>query len=125
MIINNKMVSLTKAATMLGTSEQEVLRLSQYGYLEQGKPEGGKTRIIVSSLEKYASRSGIALQEAPAPVVARSGNFTIGGTMTKLGLKTEAAVHKLIQTGKLKADFEGGAYVINAQSLHDYVTGRC
>jgi hypothetical protein len=125
MIINSKTVSLTEAARMLGLSEQKILQLSQHGYLEQSKPENGKTRIIVSSLEKYASRSGIALQKAPTPVVARSGNFTISETMTKLGLKTEAAVHKLIQAGQLKAGFEGKTYVVNAQSLHDYVTGRC
>ncbi|MBD0383283.1 helix-turn-helix domain-containing protein [Paenibacillus sedimenti] len=125
MIINSKTVSLTEAAAMLGMSEQKILQLRQHGYLEQSKPENGKTRIIVSSLKKYASRSGKALQETLTPVVTRSGSLTIGETMTKLGLQTEAAVHKLIQAGKLKAGFEGGAYVVNAQSLHDYVTGRC
>ncbi|CAM3464238.1 hypothetical protein [Marinicrinis lubricantis] len=125
MIINSKTVSLAEAATMLGMTEQKVLQLSQHGYLEQSKPENGKIRIIVRSLERYASRSGIALQEAPTPVVVRSGNFTIAETMTKLGLHTEAAVHRLIQAGKLKAGFEGGTYFVHAQSLHDYVTGWC
>ncbi|MED4354598.1 hypothetical protein P9265_20185 [Schinkia azotoformans] len=125
MIINSKTVPLAEAATMLGMTEQKVLQLSQHGYLEQSKPENGKIRIIVRSLEKYASQSGIALQETPTPVVAHSGKFTIGETMTKLGLRTEAAVHKLIQVGKLKAGFEGGSYFVHAQSLHDYVTGRC
>ncbi|KZE67265.1 hypothetical protein AV545_23490 [Paenibacillus jamilae] len=125
MIINSKTVSLTEAATMLGKSEQEVLRLSQYGYLEQSKPESGKTRIIVNSLEKYARRSGIALQEAPTPSHNRLDSLSVQETMTKLGLQTESAVHRLIQAGRLKAGFEGGAYIVNAQSLHDYVTGRC
>ncbi|MNW57938.1 hypothetical protein D3C74_357760 [compost metagenome] len=125
MIINSKAVPLSEASIMLCKTESEILRLCQHGYLEQSKPEGGKTRIIVDSLRKYADRSGIPLQEAPAPVVTCSGSFTIGETMTKLGLQTEAAVHKLIQAGQLKAGFEGGAYVVNAQSLHDYVTGRC
>lgn len=125
MIINSKAISLSEAATRLNKTVQEVLRLAQHGYLEQSKSENGKTRIIVGSLEKFASRGGIALQEAPTPVVVRSGNFTIGETMTKLGLHTEAALHRLIQAGKLKAGFEGGAYVVNAQSLHEYVTGRC
>lgn len=114
MIINSKAVSLTEAATMLGKTESEVLRLCQHGYLEQAMSENGKTKIIVGSLEKFANRSGIALQEAPTPVIVRSGNFTIGETMTKLGLKTEAAVHRMIQAGQLKAGFEGGAYVVNA-----------
>ncbi|MEZ2658683.1 hypothetical protein [Aneurinibacillus aneurinilyticus] len=125
MIINSKAVSLTEAAKMLGMTEQKVLQLSHHGYLEQAKPENGKSRITVGSLERFASRSGIALQEAPTPVVVRSGNFTIGETMTKLGLQTEAAVHKLIQARKLKAGIEGGAYLVNAQSLHDYVSRRC
>lgn len=125
MIINSKTVTLAEAATMLGMTEQKVLQLSQHGYLEQSKPENGKTQIFVRSLEKYACRSGRVLQEAPTPVVARSGNFTIGETMNKLGFQTEAAVHRLIQARKLKAGFEGGAYVVNVQSLHDYVTGRC
>ncbi|NIK75009.1 hypothetical protein FHS15_000107 [Paenibacillus castaneae] len=90
MIINSKTVSLTEAATRLGMTEQKVLQLSHHGYLEQAKPENGKTRIIVGSLEKFASRSGIARQEAPKPVVVRSENFTIGETMTKLGLHTES-----------------------------------
>ncbi|AWB43417.1 hypothetical protein DCC85_03720 [Paenibacillus sp. CAA11] len=125
MIINHKAVSLTEAATMLNLNEQEVLRLSQHGYLEQSKPEDGKTRISLHSLERYAHRNAIALQEVPKPFVGLAGSFTIGEAMTKLGLKTEAMVHKLIQVGKLKAGFEGGAYVVNAQSLHNYVTGRC
>lgn len=86
MIINSKVVSVTEAATMLGKSEQEVLRLCQYGYLEQSKPEGGKTRINLSSLEKYASRSGIALQEAPKPSLKSSASLSFQDTMTKLGL---------------------------------------
>lgn len=45
MIINSKAVSITEAATMLGMTEQEVLGLSQHGYLEQSKPEDGKTRV--------------------------------------------------------------------------------
>lgn len=124
MIINSKSVLLSEASVMVGKTEREILRLCQHGYLEQSKPEGGKTLIIVDSLRKYADRSGISLQEAPTPVVTRSGSFTIDKTMTKLGLQTEAAVHKLIQAGKLEAGFEGGVYVVNAQSLHDYVTGR-
>ncbi|MNP34666.1 hypothetical protein D3C76_1279640 [compost metagenome] len=110
MIINSKAVSLTEAATMLGKSEQEVLRLSQYGYLEQSKPEGGKTRIILSSLEKYVSRSGIALEEALKPSLKRSESLTVQNVMTKtkLGLNTEAAVHRLIQAGKLKVQMEKG-----------------
>ncbi|WP_211748087.1 hypothetical protein [Paenibacillus sp. Marseille-Q4541] len=125
MIINSKAISLSEAATMLNKTEQEVLRLAQYGYLEQSKPENGKTQIILSSLQKYADRSGIDLQDAHSPVVTRSRNFIIGQTMTKLGLQSEVAVHKLIQAGQLQAGFEGGAYIVNTQSLHEYVTGRC
>ncbi|WP_405168932.1 hypothetical protein [Paenibacillus sp. FSL H3-0286] len=125
MIINSKAVSLTEATTMLGMTEREVLRLSQHGYLEQSKPEGGETRIIQSSLEKYAYRSGIVLQEASKTSVGRSGSLAIQEAMTKLGLRSEDTVHRLIQTGKLKAGLEGGTYVVYSQSLHDYVTGRC
>lgn len=44
MIINSKAISLTEAAIKLGKSEQEVLRLSQYGYwskanLRTARPE--------------------------------------------------------------------------------------
>lgn len=124
MIINSKAVSLSEAATMLGMTEHEVLGLSQHAYLEQCKPEDGKTRISLYSLERYAHRNGIALQEVSKPSVGRSGSLTLQETMTRLGLNTEAAVHLLIQAGKLSAGFEGGAYVINAQSLHDYVTER-
>lgn len=124
MIINSKAVSLTEAATMLGMTEREVLRLSQHGYLEQSKPEGGKTRIILSNLEKYASRSGIALQETPKPSVGRSGSFTLQETMTKLGLHTEAAIHRLIQVGKLKAQMEKCIYKVDAESVRSYVLGE-
>ncbi|OBY76513.1 hypothetical protein BBG47_26685 [Paenibacillus sp. KS1] len=123
MIINSKAVSLIEAATMLGMTEEEVLRLSQYGLLEQSKSEDGKTRVSLHSIERYAHRNGIALQEAPKPSVGRSGSLTIQDSLTKLGLHNEKEIHLLIQTGKLKAYFKGGAYVVDAQSLHDYVTG--
>ncbi|EAQ6393176.1 hypothetical protein C3513_26540, partial [Salmonella enterica] len=71
-------------------------------------------RIILSSLERYASRSGIALQEAPKPSQKRSESLTVQETMTKLELRTEAAVHRLIQAGKLEAQMEKG-----------YLQGRC
>lgn len=125
MIINSKAVSVTEAASILGKSAQEVLRLTQYVYLEQSKPEGGKTQVVLSSIEKYANRSGIALQEVPKPSLKRSESLSVQDTMTKLGLRSEDAVHLLIQEGKLKPGFERGAYVVDAQSLHDYVTGRC
>ncbi|MNW52867.1 Helix-turn-helix domain protein [compost metagenome] len=123
MIINSKAVSLPVAATMLGKSEQEVLRLSQYGYLEQSKPEGGKTRINLSSLEKYASRSGIDLQEVPQPSLKSSESLSVQDTMTKLGLRSEAAVHRLIQAGKLKAQMEKGIYKVDAGSVRNYILG--
>ncbi|MDF2649508.1 MAG: hypothetical protein K0Q73_5313 [Paenibacillus sp.] len=123
MIINSKAVSLTEATTKLGMSEQEVLRLSQHGYLEQSKPVGGKTRIILCSLEKYANRSGIALQEALKLSVERSESLTIQNAMTKLGLDTEAAVHRLIQAGKLKAQMEKGTYKVDAGSVRNYILG--
>lgn len=125
MIINGKAVSLYEAAAMLGITEQEVLALSQHDYLEQSKPVDGKTRVSLHSLERYAHRNDIALKEVPKPSVGRSGSFSVAETMTKLGLRAETAVHRLIQAGKLKAGFEGGEYVVNAQSLHDYVVGRC
>lgn len=121
MIINSKAVSLTIAAKMLGMTEKEVLRLAQYGYLEQSKPEGGKTRISIRSMDTYARRSGITLQEAPKPVITRSGNFTIGETMTKLGLQTEMAVHRLIQSGRLQAYMENGIYKVSADSVRNYI----
>ncbi|OME45396.1 hypothetical protein BSK59_32610 [Paenibacillus odorifer] len=123
MIINNKAVSLSEASIMLGKTESEVLRLSQYGYLEQSKPEGGKTRIILSSLQKYASRSGVALQEAPNPSLKHSESLSVQETMTKLGLRTEAAVHRLIQAGKLKAQMEKGTYKVDAGSVRTYILG--
>lgn len=122
MIINSKAVSLSEAAAMLGMTEQEVLRLSQ-GYLEQSKLENGKARISLNSIEKYAHRSGIILYEAPEPVVVRSESYTIGETMTKLSLATEAAVHRLIQSGRLQAYMEGGAYKVSSESLRNYVIG--
>lgn len=124
MIINSKVITLSEAATMLNQTEQEVLRLSQYGYLEQSKPDNGRTRISLKSLERYARRSGITLVEAFKPSIERLGNITVQETKERLGFETEAAVHRLIQTGKLKAGFEGGAYVVNSQSLHDYMTRR-
>ncbi|MBE1446155.1 hypothetical protein [Paenibacillus sp. OAS669] len=123
MIINSRAFSLTEAATKLGMTEQEVLRLSQYGYLEQSKPENGSTRIIQSSLEKYAARSGIALQEVRKPSVGRSESLTVQETMTKLGLLTEVAVHRLIQAGKLKAQMEKGIYKVDAGSVRNYILG--
>ncbi|MBY9077132.1 hypothetical protein KIH86_24650 [Paenibacillus sp. HN-1] len=123
MIINNKAVSVTEAASMLSKSAQEVLRLTQYGYVEQGNPEDGKTRIILSSLERYASRSGIALQEAPKPSQKRSESFTIQETMSKLGLRSEAAVHRLIQAGKLEAQMEKGIYKVDVGSVRNHILG--
>ncbi|HEY4389763.1 MAG TPA: hypothetical protein VGN02_00280 [Paenibacillus sp.] len=123
MIINSKAVSLTVAAKMLGMTEGEVLQLSQHGYFEQSKPENGKTRIILSSLERYASRSGIALQEAPKPSQKRSESLTVQETMTKLGLRTEAAVHRLIQAGKLEAQMEKGIYKVDAGSVRNHILG--
>lgn len=123
MIINSKAVSLTEDSTMLGKPEQEVLRLCQLGYLEQSKPEGGKTRIIVNSLKKYADRSGIALHDALNPSQKRSGSLTVQETMTKLGLRTEAAVHRLIQAGELKAQMENGIYKVDAGSMRNHIIG--
>lgn len=125
MIINNKAVSISEAATMLGMTEQEVLRLSQYGYLEQCKPEDGRTRISVNSLEKYARRSGLPLQEAPKPPVRRSGSLTVQETMERLGLQSESAVHRLIQSGRLEALMENGIYKVDAESVRNYVLGAC
>lgn len=68
MRVNSNVVSLSKAATMLNMVEQVALRLSQYGYLEQCKPEGGRTRISVNSIEKYAYRNQISLQKSPKPL---------------------------------------------------------
>jgi len=123
MIINNKAVSLSEAAAMLGRNEQEVLRLCQHGYLEQCKLENAKARISLSSIEKYALRNGKTLHEAPKPVVTRSGSFTIDETMTKLELATETAVHRLIQSGRLQAYMENGTYKISADSVRNYVLG--
>jgi len=123
MIINSKAVSLTEAATMLGKSAQEVLRLAQFGYLEQSKLEEGKTQIILSSLQKYADRSGITLQEAPKPSQKRSKSLTVQETMTRLGLRTEAAVHRLIQAGKLEAQMEKGIYKVDAGSVRNHILG--
>lgn len=125
MIINSKTISLSHAVEMLNMSEHEVLRLCQYGYLEQGKLDKGNIRINLNSIEKYAYRSGIALRSLPKHNIERSESFTIKETMNKLELKNEITVHKLIQSGKLKAEFKLGDYVINLQSIHDYVTGRC
>ncbi|KZE73922.1 hypothetical protein AV545_13585 [Paenibacillus jamilae] len=123
MIINSKTVSLFEATVLLGKSEQEVLQLSQYGYLEQSKPESGKTRINLSSLERYANRSGIALQEVRKPSLKISESLSVQDTMTKLGLRSEAAVHRLIQAGKLKAQMEKGIYKVDAGSVRNYILG--
>jgi len=57
MIINSNSVSLTEASELLVIPETEVLRLSQYGYLEQSKTLNGKTRIALHSIEKYPRRN--------------------------------------------------------------------
>ncbi|MED2257152.1 hypothetical protein ABEO98_23550 [Brevibacillus parabrevis] len=121
MIINSKAVSLSEAATMLGIAEQEVFRLCQYGYLEQSKPEDGKTRVNLQSIEKYAHRNGKALQETPKPSIGRTGSLTMQETMERLGLLTEAQVHQLIQACKLKAWMENGIYKVEAESVRNYV----
>ncbi|SDF85266.1 hypothetical protein SAMN04488542_11893 [Fontibacillus panacisegetis] len=123
MIINSKAVSLTEAATMLGMTEVEVLRLAQYGYLEQSKPEDGKTRVSLHSLERYAHRNGTALQEVPKPSVGLAGSFTVAETMTKLSLRTEVAVHRLMQAGKLSARMDKGTYKVDAGSVRNYILG--
>lgn len=124
MIINSNSVSLTEASEILGIPEHEVLRLSQYGYLEHSKTLNGKTRIALHSLEKYARRSKITLQY-PKSSIHRFDSCSIQEAMKKLGLTNEKELHKLIQAGRLKAYFKGEEYVINTQSLHDFVTGRC
>lgn len=123
MIINSNVVSLSEAAAMLNMAEQEVLRLSQFGYLEQCKPKGGRTRISVNSIEKYAYRNQIVLQKSPKPSIGHSGSLTVAETVAKLGLHTEAAVHRLIQSGLLQARMENGVYKVDAGSLRNYVLG--
>ncbi|WP_027093559.1 hypothetical protein [Cohnella thermotolerans] len=124
-IIDNRSVSLSEAANLIQMSEEEVFKLILYGYLEAARPIQGRMMVSLHSIEAYAQRNRITLQKAPISPIGRSGSLTVLETMTKLGLQTEAAVHRLIQAGKLKAGFEGGSYFVHAQSLHDYVTGRC
>lgn len=123
-IIDNRSVSLPEAAKLLQMSEEEVFKLTKYGYLQSARPLQGRTMVSLHSIEAYARRNQITLQEAPKPSVGRSGSLTVQETMTKLGLSNEKEIHLLIQAGKLKAGFEDGEYAINSQSLHDYVTGR-
>jgi hypothetical protein len=125
MIIDNRSVSLYEAAKLMQMSEEEIFKLTKWGFLQVTRPLQGRTMVSLHSIEAYARRNQITLHKAPKPSVGRSGSLTVQETMRKLGLNTEVEVHRLIQSGSLKAGFEGGAYAINAQSLHDYVTGRC
>lgn len=77
----------------------------------------------MSSLNKYAARSGIAHQEALKPSLKRLKSLSVQETMTKLGLRTEAAVHSLIQAGKLKAQMESSIYKVDAESVRNYILG--
>lgn len=47
----------------------------------------------------------------------------MGETVTKVGLDTEATVHRLIQSGLLQARMENGVYKVDAESLRNYVLG--
>lgn len=126
-IVDERYVSLAEAGKLMQLTEKDVFKLTIYGFLEvSSRPtRGGDTMVSLRSIETYALRNGIALQKAPKPSVGRSGILTVQQAMTKLGFNNERSLHLLIQSGKLKAHNEGGEYVVDAQSLHDYVTGRC
>ncbi|MNJ57009.1 Helix-turn-helix domain protein [compost metagenome] len=123
MIINNRSVSLYEAANIMQMSEEEVFKLTQYGYLQAARPIQGRTMVSLHSIDAYARRNQITLQEAPKLSVGRSGSLTVQNVMNKLGLETETAVHRLIQAGKLKAQMEKGIYKVDAGSVRDYVLG--
>lgn len=43
--------------------------------------------------------------------------------MIKLGLRTEADVHRLIQAGKLEAQMEKGIYKVDVGSVRNHILG--
>lgn len=122
-IIDNRSVSLPEAAKLLQMSIEEVFKLTQYGYLQSARPLQGRTMVSLHSIEAYARRNQITLQEALKPSLKRSESLSLQETMTKLGVRTEAAVHRLIQAGKLTAQMEKGIYKVDAGSVRDYVLG--
>lgn len=123
MIIDNRSVSLSEAAKIMKMSEEEVFKLTKYGYLQAARPIQGRTMVSLNSIEAYARRNQITLQEAPKPSVGRSGSLTVQETMERLGLRNEKECHVLIQAVKLKAHMENGIYKVDAESVRNYILG--
>jgi hypothetical protein len=125
MIIDSRGANLHEAAKMMGLSQREVLKLAQHGLLEQMKLHNGHIMISLRSIETYARRNGLQLRyEAAGRRNPRTESYTIKEAQTKLGLKDEASVHRLIQTNKLSARMEQGQYKVSGESLYRYITGE-
>lgn len=122
MSVDSKVLSLPEAATLLGKTERETLKLCQCGYLVQSNIQNGKMQICLSSLERYSKRSGISLVLS-SKRIRRYGTYTMSEAMKKLSFSEESQIHRLIQAGLLKAYFQENRYVIDAQSIHDYGIG--
>jgi hypothetical protein len=123
MFIDNRTVTVDEASAMLGMNTDQVLKLAQHGLLGQATPIDGKTRITYHSIETYARRNGIKLQNIKKPVRRVYGDYTIQQTMDILGLKDERDLHRLIQKGSLKAGFVRGQYMVDANSVENTCYG--
>jgi hypothetical protein len=70
-------------------------------------------------------RSGLySHQEATGRRNILTESYTISEAQTKLALKDEADVHRLIQANKLSARMEQGQYKVSGESLYRYITGE-
>ncbi|MFE4203570.1 hypothetical protein [Aneurinibacillus aneurinilyticus] len=124
-IIDSRNVSLSEAAKLMRISEEEVFELTKYGFLSVAKVQNGRPMLSMNSIETYSRRSGLQLYyKATGRCNPRTGSYTISEVQTKLALKDEAAVHRLVQAGKLSARMEQGQYKVSAESLYSYTTGE-
>jgi hypothetical protein len=62
-------------------------------------------------------------QEQSQPSTHYVGYYSIPEAMRRLSLSNEKELHLLIQARKLRAGFRGGQYMIDAESLRNYVMG--
>lgn len=124
MILNSKTVSIKEASKLLNKGQDEILRLAQYGYLEQSKLVDGKIRMYLKSIEQYALRYDITLNYDTPSTPHRSYDWlTIKEAMVKLGFTDEKKLHKLIQASRLKAIFIQGSYKVSEESIRNYLIG--
>lgn len=111
--------SIRETSDSLNLSENEVLELLKYGYLNASNFEG-ELMVSTDSLSKYQRRFGTQKPKNNTKKSSRR-DYSLEECIKIFGCEKE--VHKLIQTGGLEAVMSKGKIKVDGVSLSKYLKG--